>query len=125
MTAMSSTTILFGVLLTLLGLGGYFLTGASSPTALIPTIFGLLLLMLGALARSEPIRKHPMHRAGGMRGRALQPAAHACQPAFPGGALLAGRHGGADSGVRGPVRQVFHRRPARAHRQGLTPGVTD
>ena len=35
MTTMSSTTVLFGALLTLLGLAGYFLTGASSPTALI------------------------------------------------------------------------------------------
>ena len=63
MTAMSSTTILFGVLLTLLGLAGYVLTGASSPTALIPVIFGLLLLALGLLARSEPMRKHAMHAA--------------------------------------------------------------
>ncbi len=63
MTAMSSTTILFGVLLTLLGLAGYVLTGASSPTALIPTIFGLLLLALGLLARLEPMRKHAMHAA--------------------------------------------------------------
>ncbi len=63
MTAMSSTTILFGVLLTLLGLAGYVLTGASSPTALIPAIFGLLLLALGLLARSEPMRKHAMHVA--------------------------------------------------------------
>ena len=63
MTAMSSTTILFGVLLTLLGLAGYVLTGASSPTALIPAIFGLLLLALGLLARSEPMRKHAMHAA--------------------------------------------------------------
>jgi len=30
MTAMSSTTILFGVVLTLLGLGRYFLTGATA-----------------------------------------------------------------------------------------------
>ena len=63
MTAMSSTTILFGVLLTLLGLAGYVLTGASSPTALIPTIFGLLLLALGLLARLELMRKHAMHAA--------------------------------------------------------------
>ena len=63
MTAMSSTTILFGVLLTLLGGGGYFLSGASSPTALIPAVFGVLLLALGLLARSEPIRKHAMHAA--------------------------------------------------------------
>ncbi len=65
MTAMSSTTILilFGVLLTLLGLAAYFLTGASSPTALIPAAFGFLLLALGLLARSEPMRKHAMHAA--------------------------------------------------------------
>ena len=63
MTAMASTTVVFGALLTLLGLGGYFLTGTSSFTALIPAIFGLLLLALGFLARSEPIRKHAMHGA--------------------------------------------------------------
>ena len=63
MTAMASTTVIFGMLLTLLGLGGYFLTGMSSFTALIPAIFGLLLLVLGVLARSEPIRKHAMHAA--------------------------------------------------------------
>jgi hypothetical protein len=63
MTAMASTTIVFGVLLTLLGLTGYFLSGASSVTALIPAIFGLLLLVLGFLARSEGMRKHAMHAA--------------------------------------------------------------
>ena len=63
MTAMASTTVLFGVLLTLLGLGGYFLTDTSSPTALIPAIFGLPLVVLGLLARSEPMRKHAMHAA--------------------------------------------------------------
>ena len=60
---MASTTIVFGLLLTLLGLGGYFLTGTTSVTALIPAIFGLLLLILGFLARSESIRKHAMHAA--------------------------------------------------------------
>ncbi len=63
MTAMASTTIVFGVLLTLLGLAGYFLTGTSSLTALIPAIFGLLLLVLGFLARSEAVRKHALHAA--------------------------------------------------------------
>lgn len=63
MTAMASTTMVFGVLLTLLGLTGYFLTGTSSVTALIPAIFGLLLLALGAVARSESARKHAMHAA--------------------------------------------------------------
>ena len=60
---MASTTITFGLLLTFLGLGGYFLTGTSSPTALIPSVFGLLLLVLGFLARSESLRRHAMHAA--------------------------------------------------------------
>ena len=55
--------MLFGAILTLLGFGGYLLTGTSSVTALIPAIFGLLLLVLGFLARSEPMRKHAMHAA--------------------------------------------------------------
>jgi hypothetical protein len=62
MTAMASTTIVFGILLTLLGLVGYALT-RTSLTALIPSVFGLLLLILGFLARSESIRKHAMHAA--------------------------------------------------------------
>lgn len=60
---MPSITIVFGILLTLLGLGGYFLTGTSSFTALIPALFGLLLLVLGFLARSDSVRKHAMHAA--------------------------------------------------------------
>jgi len=60
---MASTTVLFGVLLTLLGGAGYFLSGAISPTALIPAWFGLPLVVLGYLARSEAMRKHAMHAA--------------------------------------------------------------
>ena len=69
MATMSSTTIVFGMLLTLLGLAGYFLTGASSPAltpaifGATPAIFGVLLLVLGFLARSEAARKHAMHAA--------------------------------------------------------------
>ena len=63
MTGMSSTTMLFGGLLTLLGLAGYFLTGAISPTALIPAWFGLPLAALGYMSRSEAMRKHAMHAA--------------------------------------------------------------
>lgn len=63
MTGMSSTTMLFGVLLIVLGGAGYFLTGAMSPTALIPVWFGLPLVALGYLARSEAMRKHAMHAA--------------------------------------------------------------
>jgi uncharacterized membrane protein len=62
MTAMASTTIVFGILLTLLGLVGYAMS-RTSMTALIPSLFGLLLLILGFLARLESIRKHAMHAA--------------------------------------------------------------
>ena len=62
MTTMASTTIVFGILLTLLGLIGYAMT-LTSMTALIPSLFGLLLVILGLLARSESIRKHAMHAA--------------------------------------------------------------
>ena len=60
---MASTTILFGLVLTLIGLAGYFLTGTSSFTALIPAALGILLMVLGFLARSEASRKHAMHAA--------------------------------------------------------------
>jgi len=60
---MASTTIVFGLVLTVLGVAGYFLTGTSSFTALIPAIFGVLLLALGFVARNEGARKHAMHAA--------------------------------------------------------------
>jgi hypothetical protein len=60
---MASTTIVFGLLLTILGLAGYFLTGGVSITALIPAFFGVVLLVLGFLARAENMRKHAMHAA--------------------------------------------------------------
>lgn len=47
----------------ILGLGGYFLSGAVSLTALIPAAFGLVLALLGVLARDERKRKHAMHAA--------------------------------------------------------------
>ena len=60
---MAFTTIVFGLVLTLIGFAGYFLTGTSSFTALIPAAFGLLLLVLGFIARSDAARKHAMHAA--------------------------------------------------------------
>src|SRR5688500_7701056 len=59
----ANTTILFGLLLTVLGLGGYLIAGAASVTALIPAFFGIVLLVLGFLARAEAMRKHAMHAA--------------------------------------------------------------
>jgi fluoride ion exporter CrcB/FEX len=64
---MPSTSIFFGCLLILLGVGGYVygtMNGNASLTALIPAIFGVLLIVFGALARSmENLRKHLMHGA--------------------------------------------------------------
>lgn len=64
---MPSTSILCGILLILVGVigYGYGLTGANaSPTALIPAIFGALLLVFGLVGQArENLRKHVMHAA--------------------------------------------------------------
>lgn len=58
---MASTTIVIGVLMIVLGLAGYFGTGTSSFTALIPALFGILFVVLGAAARNPGARRHAMH----------------------------------------------------------------
>ena len=60
---MATTTIGFGVVLILLGIGGYFGSGMVSLTALIPAAFGLLLVIFGALAKDDSRRKMAMHIA--------------------------------------------------------------
>src|SRR5687767_3608922 len=60
---MASTTIAFGVVLIVLGLASYFLTGMVSVTALIPSAFGVVLALFGMLARDDRKRKHAMHGA--------------------------------------------------------------
>ena len=55
--------MVFGALLMILGVGGYALAATSSLTAFIPALFGVALLGLGVLARSESARKHAMHAA--------------------------------------------------------------
>ena len=64
---MPSTAIVSGVLLITIGLIGYVFSivdGNHSLTALIPAAFGLLLAILGSLAKSkENLRKHLMHAA--------------------------------------------------------------
>ena len=60
---MANTTIWIGVLLALVGIIGYVASGMVSPTALIPAGFGLVLIILGFLARDESKRKHAMHGA--------------------------------------------------------------
>jgi hypothetical protein len=59
----ANITVVTGLLLTVVGVVGYFGTGTSSFTALIPSGFGLVLILLGALARNERRRMHAMHAA--------------------------------------------------------------
>jgi hypothetical protein len=54
---MAKLTILFGVLLILLGLVGFLATGHTHPTALIPSGFGLLLGIFGLLAETPDSKR--------------------------------------------------------------------
>ncbi len=61
---MAKLTIVFGILLILLGVGAYVVTEMQSKTALIPAFVGLPLVILGAIAQAKPgIRMHVMHAA--------------------------------------------------------------
>jgi hypothetical protein len=60
---MANVTIGIAIALIILGLAGYFGTGTPSLTALIPALFGVILLILGALARNPNRRKLAMHIA--------------------------------------------------------------
>lgn len=60
---MAKMTLIFALLLVLLGLAGFLGTGSQHPTALIPTWFGLALGIFGflAISPSEARRKLFMH----------------------------------------------------------------
>jgi hypothetical protein len=60
---MAKATLIFAVLLVLLGLAGFLGTGSQHPTALIPAWFGLALGVFGflAISPSEGRRKLFMH----------------------------------------------------------------
>jgi hypothetical protein len=60
---MAGLAIGVGVILTLLGVIGYFASGGASATALIPAGFGVLFMILGLVARNQAWRKHAMHGA--------------------------------------------------------------
>jgi hypothetical protein len=61
---MPGTTRLFAIILILLGVASYSLTGRTSATALIPAFFGAVLLVCAIVARAnEGARKHAMHAA--------------------------------------------------------------
>ena len=65
---MAWPTLICGALLVLVGIVGYGTAtpneeGKVSPTALIPAFFGVALVLCGALAFNDKIRKHVMHLA--------------------------------------------------------------
>lgn len=80
---MNKLTIIFGLVLILTGLIGYFGTGGASITALIPAFLGIIFVITGVLALKENFRKHSMHvavmfavigLAGSFRGLVQLPA---------------------------------------------------
>lgn len=59
---MTKNTTTFGTIFIFLGLLGWFLTDRVSMTALIPTFFGLTMVVLARIAElKENLRKHIMH----------------------------------------------------------------
>jgi hypothetical protein len=60
---MASVTLWFGIALIALGVIGYTVTGMQSPTALIPSGFGVMLTILSMMARDPAKRKLVMHLA--------------------------------------------------------------
>jgi hypothetical protein len=54
---LAKLTIVFGVLLGIIGAGYFVTTGSVHPTALIPLWFGLALIICGVLARTEDTRR--------------------------------------------------------------------
>jgi|SRR5436190_8651457 len=60
---MPGTTRLFGLILIVLGIASYSLTGRTSLTAMIPAFFGVAFVICAMIARKEAARKHAMHAA--------------------------------------------------------------
>ena len=60
---MAKFSIVFGIILIILGLVSYFGISSESITALIPTFLGIPVLILGWLAMNEKYKKHSMHGA--------------------------------------------------------------
>jgi hypothetical protein len=54
---MAKLTIVFGILLILLGAVGFVSTGGVHPTSLIPSIIGLFFVLFGVMANTEDSKK--------------------------------------------------------------------
>jgi uncharacterized membrane protein len=60
---MAKFSIVFGIILIILGIVSYFGISSESITALIPAFLGIPVLILGFLALNEKYLKHAMHAA--------------------------------------------------------------
>lgn len=60
---MPKFSIVLGIIFIIMGLYGYFGISSESITALIPTFFGIPLLILGWIGLNEKYLKHAMHGA--------------------------------------------------------------
>lgn len=60
---MQRLTVIIGAVMILLGIVTFYASGAVHFTALIPAIFGALLLVCALLASKEHLRMHAMHGA--------------------------------------------------------------
>lgn len=58
---MARTTVVFGVILILLGIFGFVATGSHAPTALIPAYVGIVLGILGLLSMAEDAGKRKLY----------------------------------------------------------------
>ncbi|MDX1680423.1 MAG: hypothetical protein R3242_06815 [Akkermansiaceae bacterium] len=63
MTAAVRTAIISGSLIIIWSVVSYFISESKSLTAFIPVVFGLPLVICGAIAIKETARKHAMHVA--------------------------------------------------------------
>jgi hypothetical protein len=61
----TSVTRGIGAALIVVGVGAWLLAGGigASPTALLPALLGLVILVLGLLAGREPLHRHAIHGA--------------------------------------------------------------
>ncbi len=57
---MARLTILFGIILILLGGLTYAQTGSKFPTSLIPAVFGLILMICGVIARTTDLKRRAL-----------------------------------------------------------------
>jgi hypothetical protein len=91
---MPALAIITGAILDAMGILGFVLTGAKSMTALIPSLFGTIIVLCGLIALLRPAaRKHAMHSAvavalvgflgGILRSGPKLPALFAGQPVEP------------------------------------------